>query len=88
VVQSRARDGRHSGGSVYNFPVLVVAAMRASLMGLLHFVAMRAFGERGSHQVVVRAPVARASFRMSPLWIGHANSSLESRCIARDSMVF
>jgi hypothetical protein len=62
--------------------------MRASPMGLLHFMAMRAFGERWCDQMIMRPPVARASFGMSPFWIGHANSSLGSRCIARDSMAF
>jgi hypothetical protein len=62
--------------------------MRASSMGLLHFMAIRTFGEGRRNQMIVCPPVIFASFRMPPLWIGHADSSLESRFFARDSMVF
>jgi hypothetical protein len=41
---------------------LVVAAVRASLMRLLHFVTMRAFAERGLGQEIVGAARAGSAF--------------------------
>jgi hypothetical protein len=53
------------------------------MMGLLRLVAIGTFGEGRPDQMIVGAPVAGASFGMSPLWIGHANSSIRSRRLAR-----
>jgi hypothetical protein len=52
-------------------------------MGLLRLVAIGTFGEGRPDQMIVRAPVAGTSFGMSPFWIGHANSSIRSRRLAR-----
>ena len=60
-----------------------MAAMRAGAMGLLHFVAIRAFGEGWTDQMIMRTPVAGAPLGMPSFWIGHANSSIRSRSIAR-----
>jgi hypothetical protein len=52
-------------------------------MGLLHFMAIRAFGEGWRGQMIMRPPVILASFRMPPFWIGHANSSFDRAVSAR-----
>src|SRR5271155_759241 len=51
--------GRH----VLNRFALVVAAMGADLVRLLHFVAIRAFSQRRFLQEIVRPPRARTSLR-------------------------
>ena len=62
---------RASGPNVHDFPPFVIAAVRASLVRLLHFMAMGALRERRSSQVVVRPPLVLAGFRMTSFWIGH-----------------
>ena len=56
---------------VVNGPALVIATMRAGLVRLLHFVAIRTFGHRGREQVVVSATLVLARLGMSAFWIWH-----------------
>ena len=60
-----------SGPSVHDFPPFVIAAVRASLVRLLHFMAMGALRKRRSGQEVVRAPLVLSGFGMTSFWIGH-----------------
>lgn len=53
------------------FAVLVVPALRAGAVRLLQFVAVRALGESGAGDAVVRAPGCGAPFRMSPFRVCH-----------------
>jgi hypothetical protein len=46
-----------SGLDVHSFPALIHAAMRANLVRLLHFMAVRALRQRGRSQEIVRAPL-------------------------------
>src|SRR5438046_9139188 len=48
--------------------------MRANLVRLFHFVAIRTLGQRGLRQKVVRPPRARASLRMPSFWVRHSNT--------------
>src|SRR5579862_989121 len=69
---------RDSDLGVHDLAPFVIATVRAGAMGLLHFMAVRAFriGRRG--QVVVRAPAIFPSLGMPTLWIRHTYSSDES----------
>jgi hypothetical protein len=49
------------GLDVHSFPALINAAMRANLMRLLHFMAVRALRQRGRGQEIVRAALVLAS---------------------------
>ena len=55
-------DRRQTGlvPGVYDFPALVITALRASLVRLFHFVTVRAFGQGWWHQKVVRAALILA----------------------------
>jgi len=46
-----------------------MAAMRADLVRLLHFVAIRALGQGGLSQEVVRPPCAGPALRMPSFWV-------------------
>jgi hypothetical protein len=48
---------RASGPGVHDFPPLIIAAVRAYLVRLFHFMTIGALGKRGSGQEVVRAPL-------------------------------
>ena len=71
LAQSAATNS--SGGDVLNRFAFVVAAMRAYLVRLLHFVAIRAFSQRGLDQKIMRPSRARSSLRMPSFWIRHSN---------------
>jgi|SRR5580658_5791794 hypothetical protein len=74
-IQYRSTSGvRGSGGCVDDFASLVITAVWASLMRLLHLMAVRTFGERRRFQVVVRAPLVLAPMRMTTFRIRHTNS--------------
>src|SRR5580704_9834528 len=74
-VQYRSTSGgRGSGGCVDDFASLVITAVWAGLMRLLHLMAIRTFGERRRFQVVVRAPLVLAPVRMTTFRIRHTNS--------------
>jgi hypothetical protein len=53
---------------------LVMPAMWASLMGLLHFVAIGAFAERGLGQKIVCATGAGATFRVPSFRVRHGST--------------
>ena len=63
---------------IVNRPALVVAAMRASPVRLLHFVAVRTLAESGSRQMVMRPASAGAPLGMASLWIWHTPTSFFS----------
>jgi len=46
-----------------------MSAMRANLVRLLHFVAIRTLGQRGLGQKVVRPPRAGPALRMPSFWV-------------------
>jgi hypothetical protein len=48
---------RASDPGVHDFPPLIIAAVRAYLVRLFHFMTIGALGERGSGQEVVCAPL-------------------------------
>ncbi len=58
---------------------LIVSAMRANLVRLLHFVAVRTLRQRGLRQKVVRPPGAGASLRMPSFWVRHSNTPRSRR---------
>ena len=66
---------------------LVIAAMRADLMGLLHFVAVGALRERGLHQKIVGAAGAGAPLGMPAFWVRH-DTTPRSDLIRPDCMGF
>jgi hypothetical protein len=47
--------------------------MRAHLMRLLHFVAIRALRQRGLDQKIMGPARARASLRMPSFWVRHSS---------------
>jgi hypothetical protein len=57
--------------------------MGTRVVGLLHFVAVRAFGECGGGQMVVCAALIFAPLGMTTFRIGHTYSSNKSRLVAR-----
>jgi hypothetical protein len=71
-----AVDIRVLSSRVHDFPSFVIAAVRARLVRLLHFMAMGALGKRRGGQVVVRAPLVLSGFRMTSFWIGHTKPPL------------
>jgi hypothetical protein len=75
--QSPANDSllsTPSGRNVLNRFALVVAAVRAHMVRLLHLMAMRAFRQRRFFQKIIRPPRARSSFRMPSFWVRHSNT--------------
>jgi hypothetical protein len=74
--RERRKDLRHpgSGPGVHDFPAFVIAALRASLVRLLHFMTVGTFGEGRSLQKVMGAPLVLSRVRVTSFWIGHANS--------------
>jgi len=46
-----------------------MSAMRANLVRLFHFVAIRTLGQRGLGQEVVRPPRAGPALRMPSFWV-------------------
>jgi hypothetical protein len=64
-------DTRQALLGIVDRPALVITAMGASPVRLLHFMAVRAFGQRGREEMIVRAPFVLAHFGMSSFWIRH-----------------
>src|SRR5215469_1259998 len=60
-----------SGGRFGHCLALVISAMRASLVRPLHFMAIRALGQRRLCQVVVRPARAGTALGMSSFGVGH-----------------
>jgi len=63
-----------SGRRIHDFSPLVVPAVRARLMRLLHLMTVGALGERRCVQVVMRTPLILASLGMATLGIRHTYS--------------
>src|SRR5215467_1391671 len=71
----RTGNGRiRLGRGVFDGLALVIAAVRASLVRLLHFVAVGALAQGRLGQMVVRPPGAGPPLRMAPFWIWHGTS--------------
>src|SRR5262245_35075056 len=62
-------------GSLDDFPVLVIAAVRTGPMRHTQLVAIGALGKRTCSQVIMRPPTVAAGFGMSSFWIWHIRSS-------------
>jgi hypothetical protein len=71
---AEAYETRLLSRSFDHFPPFIESAVRASLVGLLHFPAIWAFAERRRGQMVVRATLILAGLRMTPFWIRHKNT--------------
>src|SRR5262249_10428179 len=56
---------------IVNRPAFIIAAMRTSPVGLLHFVAIGTLGHGGREQVIVSATLVLAHLGMSTFWIRH-----------------
>jgi hypothetical protein len=56
-----AANSQASGLDVHSFPALIHATVRANLVRLLHFMAVRALRQRGGGKKIVRAPFVLAS---------------------------
>src|SRR5271163_315240 len=52
----------------------VIATVWAGLMGLLHFVAIGAFAERGLAEKIVGAARAGSTFRVPSFWVRHGST--------------
>jgi len=68
------KDIRTSGTGVYDFPPFIIAAIRASLMRLFHFMTVWALGQGRGCQKIVRAPLVLPRMRVTAFWIRHTNS--------------
>jgi len=55
---------------LYGF-TLIESAMWADLVGLLHFVAVRAFRQRGLDEKIMSSPGARTPLGMPSFWVRH-----------------
>src|SRR5467141_4878817 len=51
-----------------------MSAMRANLVRLLHFMAIRTLGQRRLGQKIVRPPGAGPALRMPSFWVRHSNT--------------
>src|SRR5215467_3575722 len=73
-LESVSIEQRRLRGSFLDGLAFVVATVRAGLVRLLHFVAMRALAQGRLGQMIVGPPGACPPLGMSPFWIWHGTS--------------